>query len=64
MEIFLIKHLFFESKHYVNNFNISKTFNNVFNTLQNFIFIGATAFAIAPLVKDVGTKRLGKGRVK
>ena len=62
------------SKHYVNNFNISKTFKGVSNTLPNFTFMGATVFEIAggggggrlepPLVKGVGTKRLGKGRIK
>ena len=47
------------------------TFNGVSNTLQNFSFMGATDFEVAggpadppPLVKGVGTKRLGKGRVK
>ena len=56
----------------MNNFNISKTFKGVSNTLQNFTFIRATIFEIAggpadpppPPVKGVGTKRLGKGRVK
>ena len=52
---------------YVSNFNISETFKDVSNTLQNFTLIGTTDFEIAPhprrLVKDVGTKRLGKGRV-
>ena len=47
------------------------TFNGVSNTQQNFAFMGATDFEVAggpadppPLVKGVGTKRLGKGRVK
>ena len=35
------------SKHYVNNFNISKTFKGVSNTQQNFTFIGATVSEIA-----------------
>ena len=73
---FAPKHVSFEellSKHYVNNFNISKTFEGFSNSLQNFTFMRATVFEIAvgcwstpppPLVKDVGTKRLGKGRVK
>ena len=43
---------------------------DVSNTLQNFTFMEATVFETAggsgrpPLVKDVGTKRLGEGRVK
>ena len=60
----------------MNNFNIYKTFKGVSNTLKNFTFMGATVSEIAeggrstpsppppPLVKGVGTKRLGKGRVK
>ena len=51
--------------------NISKAFKGVCNTLQNFRFMGVTVFEIAegsaspfPLVKGVGTKRLGKERVK
>ena len=76
MAIFSIKHLYFEellwfpSKHYVNNSNISKTLKDVSNTLQNFKFMGATVFEIAGgpadplrLLKGVGTKRLGKRRV-
>ena len=52
---------------------MSKTFKGVSNILQNFTFMGATVFEIAggggggvgsTLVKGVGTKRLGKGRVK
>ena len=49
---------------------MSETFKGVSNTLQNFTFMGATVFEIAvegrlaPLVKGVGTKRLGKGRAK
>ena len=65
------KHLSFErllwlpSKHYVNNFNISKTFKGVSNALQNFRFIGATVFEIAGGGRlDLPfTNRLGKGRV-
>ena len=34
-------------KHYVNNFNISKTFKGISNTLQNFTFMGATVPEIA-----------------
>ena len=57
------------SKHYVNHFNISKTFKAVPNTLH---VQGATVFQIAgvpadpplPFGKRCGTKRLGKGRVK
>ena len=48
---------------YVSNFNVSTTFKDVSNTLQNFTFMGTTVFEIAgspPLVKGVGTKRLGK----
>ena len=43
---------------------------DVSNTLQNFKFMGAMGFEIVggvwqiPLVKCVGTKRLGKGRFK
>ena len=44
---------------------------SLINTLQNFELNGATVFEIAggrptpaPLVKGVGTKKLGKGRVK
>ena len=71
-----MKHLSFEelpwepSKHYANNFNISKMLKDVSNTLQNFKFMGATVFEIAwglsdpLLVKGVGTKRFGKGRVE
>ena len=46
------------------------TVKNVTDTPQNFTFMGATGFEIArgpadfPLVKGVGTKRLGKGRFK
>ena len=70
-----IKHLPFEEllwkpgKHYINKLNISETLNHVSNTLQNFKFMGATVFEIVvgpadrSLVKGVGTKRLGKGRV-
>ena len=52
-------------KHYVNTFNISKTFEGVSNTLQNFTFMGTKVSEIAegsarlpspPLVKGVGTK--------
>ena len=32
---------------YVRNFNISGTFKDVSNTIQNFMFIGTTVFEIA-----------------
>ena len=47
-----------------------KTFKDVFNTLQNFKFMGvmvsetAEGVRTTPLVKVVGTKRLGKGRAE
>ena len=46
-------------KHYVNNFNISETFKDVSNTLQNFTLMGATVFEIVG-GPAVGTKMLGK----
>ena len=54
----------------MNNFNISKTFKEVSNTLKNLKFMGVTVFeitggqAVPPFGKRWGTKRLGKGRVK
>ena len=35
------------NKHYVNNFNISETFKDVSNTLQNFTFMETRVLAIA-----------------
>ena len=40
------------SKHYVNDFNISKTLKDVSDTLQNFKFIGAMVFEIAGGLAD------------
>ena len=53
----------------MSNFNISRTFKDVSDTLQSFTFMGTTVFEIAEegpadlpsLVKGVS---LGKGRVK
>ena len=57
--------------YYVSNLNISKTFKGVSKSLQNFMFMRGTVFELVggpadppPLVNGVGTKRLGKGRVK
>ena len=54
-----------------NNFKISETFNDISNALQNVTFTDRRVFEIAgevqpnpPLVKGMGTARLGKGRVK
>ena len=57
--------------HYLGNFNISRTFKDVSNNLQNFPFMETMVFEIAgggggggALVKGVGTKRFSKERVK
>ena len=66
------KFLWYSFNHYASNFNISRTFKEVSNILQNFTFMGTTVFEIAggladpppsPYVNGVSTKRLRKGRV-
>ena len=39
--------LWYPSNHYLSNFNISETFKDVFDTLQNFTLMEATVFEIA-----------------
>ena len=53
------------SIHYTSKFSISRTFKDVSNTLQNFMFMGTTIFETAGRGFDrpVGTKRFGKERV-
>ena len=73
----LIKHIVFEDlpwqpvNHYVRNVNISRTFKDVSNSIQNFMFMGTTVSDVAGgppylpprLAKGVGTKKLDKERV-
>ena len=69
-----MKHIVFQEllwqpvNHYARNFNISRTFKDVSNSIQNFRFMETAVFEIVGgrplLVRSLGTKRLVKGRVK